>query len=135
MVAQGWLPCIRGAVLVTWGTAERLQLAATFSIEEQRGGNSRWRRVGHGDGDGEWRWTGHGSRAMECFSCTNGRRIKPRRTWPWRPIISAECEAVTEQLWCGRVRGHEPSWAVGKRALPLKLFPKFQNQHKFCNSN
>jgi hypothetical protein len=32
-------------------------------------------------------------------------------------------------------RGHGPSWAAGKRALPLKLFPKFQNQYKLCNSN
>jgi hypothetical protein len=27
--------------------------------------------------------------------------------------------------------GHGPLWAAGKRALPLKLFPKIQNHHKF----
>jgi hypothetical protein len=32
-------------------------------------------------------------------------------------------------------RSHGPSWATGNRALPLKLFPKFQNQHKLCNPN
>jgi hypothetical protein len=30
-----------------------------------------------------------------------------------------------------RTRGHGLSWAADKRALPLKLFSKFQNQHKF----
>jgi hypothetical protein len=31
--------------------------------------------------------------------------------------------------------GHGLSCATSKRALPLKLFPKFQNWHKICNSN
>jgi hypothetical protein len=29
---------------------------------------------------------------------------------------------------------HGPSWATGKRALPLFFFLKIQNQHKSCNS-
>jgi hypothetical protein len=44
-------------------------------------GNLTWGCAGHDIGNGKWRWAGHGSRAVECFSCWNGGRIRPRRTW------------------------------------------------------
>jgi hypothetical protein len=45
----------------------------------------------------------------------------------WATMVSLHALAGT--------RGHGPSSAADKQALPLKLFPKFQNQHKLYNTN
>jgi hypothetical protein len=38
--------------------------------------------------------------------------------------------AAPARAWAG-TRGYGPTWATGKRASSLILFPKFENQHKF----
>jgi hypothetical protein len=41
--------------------------------------------------------------------------------------------AAPARAWAG-TRGYGPTCATGKRTPSLILFPKFQNQHKLCNS-
>jgi hypothetical protein len=54
---------------------------------------------------------------------------------PHRREVAGGDHATTAPVhaWAG-TRGYGPTCATGKRALSLILFPKFQNQHKLCNS-
>jgi hypothetical protein len=60
-----------------------------------------------------------------------------RGGWPTAPAWGGgrwpRHRCVSARAWAGTC-GYGLTWATSKRALPLILFLKFQNQHKFCNS-
>jgi hypothetical protein len=52
---------------------------------------------------------------------------RPRR----REVVGGDhTTAAPVSAWAG-THGYGPTWATGKRAPSLILFPKFENQHKF----
>jgi hypothetical protein len=54
--------------------------------------------------------------------------------WRRREVAGGDhATAAPARAWAG-TRGYGPTCATGKRAPSLILFPKFQNQHKLCNS-
>jgi hypothetical protein len=104
-MAQWWYRASRGAKWVlqclVWNKGEsERRLAFSTKPCKDKGESARHMWTA---GDGRW----------QCHA-----RLRPA-TMPPR-----HCRALAGTC------AHGLSWAPGKRALPLKLFPKFQNQHK-----
>jgi hypothetical protein len=71
------------------------------------------------------------SAVAACAACGGGvAGGRPRR----HEVAGGDhATAAPTCAWAG-TRGYGLTCATGKRALSLVLFPKFQNQHKICNS-
>jgi hypothetical protein len=131
----------------------RLARGSERRVEHRRCSWWRWRgdsmaggagRCGSAlGGDGGMQESRGGERGREeakqrCFSVTVAARVRAHSA-------VAACAARGGGVAGGRphrrevagsdhTRGYGPTCATGKRAPSLILFPKFQNQHKLCNS-
>jgi hypothetical protein len=105
--------------------------AATAVRRRAEAGERGARRQNRGVFLGAWQ---HGGRAHDVVAACAARGGgvaggRPRR----REVASGDqTTAALAHAWAG-THGCGPTWATGKRAPSLVLFPKFQNQHKLCN--
>jgi hypothetical protein len=92
------------------------------------------RQLELGTRGGEWRGggiLGHGAARDKNAACTWDSRwwaVTNSTDTRWHAVTVATM-ASPHMRGCALAgtRGHGSSWAGGKQALPLKLFPKFQN--------
>jgi hypothetical protein len=110
----------------------------SVAVFTRRGGERKRRRTGPRRGSYEGTRTRHERGGGGCMGCTwsgGGGRSADSSDTRWR--------AVTEPQWCLHARWVGAGWDMCPWAImgrwqvghATKLFPKFQNQHKFCNSN
>jgi hypothetical protein len=114
---SSWLGEVRGAqAVLTVASARRFHGRRCRSVWKR----SRRRRRCEGE---PRRRAGREEAKQRCFSVTVAARVRAH----------SAATAAPAHAWA-ETRGYGPTCATGKRAPSLILFPKFQNQHKFCNS-